>query len=196
MQKGLYAGAANRLARRRRGASKGGSGKPRVLLNQRGNGAARSGLSTKSWRLFRVVRQRKGGPMTVAASIPMTDRPSGKSFWQTGHTPTLLAAFLYFDVSFMVWVMLGPLAPIISTELGLDPAQKGLMVAVPTLAGAVLRIVNGLLGDRHAQPTDRHGRLARRLVVRDRQLRRDACNRRDPRLRWGELRGGAAARQQ
>ncbi|MBT2134972.1 NarK/NasA family nitrate transporter [Croceibacterium sp. LX-88] len=70
-----------------------------------------------------------------------------KSFWQSGHRPTLLAAFLYFDVSFMVWVMLGPLAPIISGELGLDPAQKGLMVAVPTLAGAVLRIVNGLLVD-------------------------------------------------
>ena len=80
----------------------------------------------------------------------MSDR-TATSFWQSGHRPTLLAAFLYFDVSFMVWVMLGPLAPIISTELGLDPAEKGLMVAVPTLAGAVLRIVNGLLGDRIGQ---------------------------------------------
>ena len=70
------------------------------------------------------------------------------SFWKSGHTPTLLTAFLYFDVAFMVWVMLGPLAPIISKELGLDPAQKGLMVAIPTLAGAVLRLVNGLLVDR------------------------------------------------
>ena len=70
-----------------------------------------------------------------------------KSFWKAGHNPTLLAAFLYFDVSFMVWVMLGPLAPIIAGELGLDPAQKGLMVAVPTLAGAILRLVNGLLVD-------------------------------------------------
>jgi len=73
---------------------------------------------------------------------------AGKSFWNVGHKPTLFAAFLYFDVAFMVWVMLGPLAPIISQELGLDPAQKGLMVAIPTLAGAVLRIVNGLLVDR------------------------------------------------
>jgi NNP family nitrate/nitrite transporter-like MFS transporter len=73
---------------------------------------------------------------------------SGSGFWQAGHRPTLFAAFLYFDVAFMVWVMLGPLAPIISKDLGLDPGQKGLMVAVPTLAGAVLRIVNGLLGDR------------------------------------------------
>ena len=71
-----------------------------------------------------------------------------KPFWQSGHKPTLFSAFLYFDIAFMVWVMLGPLAPIISKELGLDPAQKGLMVAVPTLAGAVLRLVNGLLVDR------------------------------------------------
>jgi NNP family nitrate/nitrite transporter-like MFS transporter len=71
-----------------------------------------------------------------------------KSFWQSGHRPTLIAAFLYFDLAFMVWVLLGPLAPIISKELHLSPAQKGLMVAVPTLAGAVLRIVNGLLVDR------------------------------------------------
>lgn len=73
---------------------------------------------------------------------------TGKSFWQSGHRPTLLAAFLYFDLAFMVWVLLGPLAPIISEELGLSAAQKGLMVAVPTLAGAVLRLVNGLLVDR------------------------------------------------
>jgi NNP family nitrate/nitrite transporter-like MFS transporter len=71
-----------------------------------------------------------------------------KPFWQSGHRPTLIASFLYFDVAFMVWVLLGPLAPIISKEMGLTPAQKGLMVAVPTLAGAVLRLVNGLLVDR------------------------------------------------
>lgn len=76
------------------------------------------------------------------------DAPAKSGFWQAGHRPTLLAAFLYFDVAFMAWVMLGPLAPIIAKDLGLDPAQKGLMVAVPTLAGAVLRIVNGILGDR------------------------------------------------
>ena len=33
-----------------------------------------------------------------------------KSFLQAGHTPTLIAAFLYFDLAFMVWVLLGPLA--------------------------------------------------------------------------------------
>ena len=73
---------------------------------------------------------------------------SKNGFWQAGHRPTLIAAFLYFDLAFMVWVLLGPLAPIISKELGLSSAEKGLMVAVPTLAGAVLRLVNGLLVDR------------------------------------------------
>ncbi|HUD94911.1 nitrate/nitrite transporter [Sphingobium sp.] len=70
------------------------------------------------------------------------------SFWKAGHTPTLIAAFLYFDLAFMVWVLLGPLAPMISKTLMLTPAEKGLMVATPTLAGALLRVVNGLLVDR------------------------------------------------
>jgi MFS transporter, NNP family, nitrate/nitrite transporter len=77
-----------------------------------------------------------------------TAEPKKTSFWSSGHTPTLIAAFLYFDLAFMVWVMLGPLAPEISKTLGLTPAEKGLMVATPTLAGAVLRVVNGLLVDR------------------------------------------------
>lgn len=70
------------------------------------------------------------------------------SFWKSGHTPTLIAAFLYFDLAFMVWVLLGPLAPSIAQTLMLTPAEKGLMVATPTLAGAMLRVVNGLFVDR------------------------------------------------
>lgn len=70
-----------------------------------------------------------------------------RSFLKAGHAPTLFAAFLYFDLSFMVWVILGPLGVAISRDLGLNPAQKGLMVAVPLLAGAILRIVNGVLVD-------------------------------------------------
>ena len=70
-----------------------------------------------------------------------------KSFWQAGHTPTLLSSFLYFDLSFMVWVLLGPLAVQIATSLSLSPAEKGLMVATPVLAGALLRIVMGVLVD-------------------------------------------------
>jgi NNP family nitrate/nitrite transporter-like MFS transporter len=70
-----------------------------------------------------------------------------KSFWQVGHKPTLFSAFLYFDLSFMVWVLLGPLAVQMATDLMLSPSQKGLMVATPILAGAFLRIVMGVLVD-------------------------------------------------
>jgi NNP family nitrate/nitrite transporter-like MFS transporter len=72
-------------------------------------------------------------------------------FWQAGHRPTLFAAFLYFDLSFMVWVLLGPLGVQIAADMGLTPAQKGLMVATPVLSGALLRIVMGLLVD-HLKP--------------------------------------------
>ncbi len=71
-----------------------------------------------------------------------------QSFLQAGHTPTLIAAFLYFDLAFMVWVVLGPLGVGIARDLGLSHAEKGLMVATPVLAGALLRIVMGILVDR------------------------------------------------
>jgi NNP family nitrate/nitrite transporter-like MFS transporter len=71
-----------------------------------------------------------------------------KAMLKSGHTPTLFSNFLYFDISFMVWVLLGPLAVLIGTDLHLDAAQKGLMVATPSLAGAFLRVVNGVFVDR------------------------------------------------
>src|SRR5437016_3051010 len=71
-----------------------------------------------------------------------------RNFLQTGHRPSLACAFLYFDVSFMVWVILGALANSIVPQFGLQPAQKGLMVSVPLLSGAVLRLPMGLLTDR------------------------------------------------
>ncbi|MBL8481253.1 MAG: NarK/NasA family nitrate transporter, partial [Rhodocyclaceae bacterium] len=74
-----------------------------------------------------------------------------KSFLQVGHPPTLLASFLYFDLAFMVWVILGPLGVQIGKDLGLTPAEKGFMVATPVLAGAILRIVMGLMVD-HLKP--------------------------------------------
>ena len=86
-----------------------------------------------------------------------------KSFLKSGHTPTLFAAFLYFDFSFMVWVILGPLGVAISKSLGLTPAEKGLMVAVPLLAGAALRLVNGVLVD-HIGPK-RTGIIGQLIVL-------------------------------
>ncbi len=76
------------------------------------------------------------------------------AFLKAGHLPTLIACFAYFDLSFMVWVILGPMAVLIANDLGLNPGQKGLMVAVPVLAGALLRIVNGILvGQLHPRLT-------------------------------------------
>jgi NNP family nitrate/nitrite transporter-like MFS transporter len=70
-----------------------------------------------------------------------------RSFLRAGHLPTLLCAFLYFDMSFMVWVLLGALANSIVPDLGLDEAERGLMLAVPLLGGSLLRLVLGVLTD-------------------------------------------------
>lgn len=75
------------------------------------------------------------------------------SFWKAGHKPTLFAAFLYFDLSFMVWYLLGPLAVQIATDLQLTTQQRGLMVATPILAGAGLRFFMGLLADQLSPKT-------------------------------------------
>jgi len=65
-----------------------------------------------------------------------------------GHTPTLLMAFLYFDMSFMVWTMLGPLSTEISEALAatgymMTAGEKATLLSLPILAGALLRIVLG-----------------------------------------------------
>jgi NNP family nitrate/nitrite transporter-like MFS transporter len=62
--------------------------------------------------------------------------------------PTLIAALLYFDVSFMTWVLLGPLAPFLRDELGLSATQQGLLTAIPLLGGSLFRPVLGMLADR------------------------------------------------
>lgn len=91
------------------------------------------------------------------------DRQAPTSFWTVGHWPTLIAALFYFDLAFMVWVILGPLAPQIALTLGLNPAEKGLIVATPTLAGAVLRVFNGLLVDRIGPK--RSGAISQIIVI-------------------------------
>ena len=71
-----------------------------------------------------------------------------RRFETYGHRPTVLAAFLHFDLSFMIWVLLGALGVSIAEGLGLNAAQKGLMVAIPLLSGSAMRIPLGLLADR------------------------------------------------
>jgi NNP family nitrate/nitrite transporter-like MFS transporter len=66
-------------------------------------------------------------------------------FLKAGHLPTLLAAFLYFDLCFAVWVLNAALAPFITQDLGLTHAQKGLMLSVPVFVGALLRLPLGVL---------------------------------------------------
>src|SRR5688572_27505478 len=71
-----------------------------------------------------------------------------RAFRKAGHTPSLVAALAHFDVSFMVWVMLGALGAYISEDLGLSASEKGLLVAVPLVSAAVFRVLLGVLGDR------------------------------------------------
>lgn len=71
-----------------------------------------------------------------------------KSFRKAGHFPSLVSAFLYFDVSFMIWVMCGALSLYITKDFGLTASQKALMVAIPTLGGSFFRIPMGILADR------------------------------------------------
>lgn len=68
-----------------------------------------------------------------------------KAFLKSGHAPTLLASFLYFDFTFAIWVLNGAMAPFISETFSLTPAQKGFMISVPILAGALMRFPLGIL---------------------------------------------------
>jgi len=70
-----------------------------------------------------------------------------KSFLSSGHLPTLISAFLYFDVSFMVWVLFGPLTPFLADQMHLSATQKGLLTAIPLLGGSFFRPILGLLAD-------------------------------------------------
>jgi MFS transporter, NNP family, nitrate/nitrite transporter len=66
-----------------------------------------------------------------------------------GHWPSLLAAWLHFEVSFMAWVLVGALGVFITQDFGLTATQKGFLVAVPLLGGSFFRIGIGVLVDRY-----------------------------------------------
>jgi len=67
---------------------------------------------------------------------------------RSGHWPSLAGAWLHFEVSFLVWLLIGALGVSIAAEFGLTATQKGLLVAVPLLGGALLRVVVGASSDR------------------------------------------------
>lgn len=66
---------------------------------------------------------------------------------RSGHWPSLAAAWLHFEVSFMAWLLIGALGVFIAEEFHLTATQKGLLVAVPLLGGAILRVPAGLCSD-------------------------------------------------
>ncbi len=65
-----------------------------------------------------------------------------------GSASTVFASFLHFDMCFTLWVLLGSLGIYITKDLRLNSAQQGLMVAIPTLSGSLMRILMGMLSDR------------------------------------------------
>ncbi len=68
-----------------------------------------------------------------------------RQFLRSGHPPTLAAAFFYLTFTFVVWVLNGAMAPFISESFQLSPAQKGVMLSIPIVAGALMRFPLGVL---------------------------------------------------
>jgi len=71
-----------------------------------------------------------------------------KSLKGQGNGMTLFMAFMYFDMSFMVWTMLGPLSTEITEALAMTghimtAGEKATLLSLPILAGAILRILLG-----------------------------------------------------
>ena len=82
----------------------------------------------------------------MAVVRPQSSPASGaRAFLASGHWPTLLASFLYFDFCFAIWVLNGAMGPFISETFHLSAAQKGFMLSVPILAGALMRFPLGVL---------------------------------------------------
>lgn len=67
---------------------------------------------------------------------------------RSGQWPSLLAAWLHFETSFVVWLLIGALSVLIAKEFALTSTQIGFLVGVPLLGGAALRIPVGLASDR------------------------------------------------
>ena len=76
-------------------------------------------------------RLRDHRPAAAQACKERQHDARAQGFLRAGHLPTLVAALLYFDVSFMAWMLLGPLAPFLRDDLGLTATQQGLLTADP-----------------------------------------------------------------
>ncbi len=74
-----------------------------------------------------------------------------RSLWtivRSGHWPSLLGAWLHFEVSFMVWLLLGAMGVSIADSLALTATETGVLLATPLLSGALLRVPVGIASDR------------------------------------------------
>lgn len=60
-----------------------------------------------------------------------------------GHWPTLLGAWLHLTVSFMAWLLLGALSVPMAQALSLSETEMAVLVSLPLLGGAALRVVGG-----------------------------------------------------
>ncbi len=65
----------------------------------------------------------------------------------SGDRRTLSASFLYFEVCFCLWVLLGPLILFIQRDIPLSLGEKGLILAMPMLSAAIFRVVGGIASD-------------------------------------------------
>ncbi|MEY4705243.1 MAG: Nitrate transporter [Nitrospirota bacterium] len=71
-----------------------------------------------------------------------------------GHWPSVIGAWLHLAVSFMVWLLMGALSLTLAQDLHLSPTDTALVVSLPLLSGAFLRVVAGWSSDWYgAKPT-------------------------------------------
>lgn len=71
-----------------------------------------------------------------------------------GHWPSVIGSWLHLTVSFMVWLLMGALSVTFAQDLHLSQTDTALLVALPLLSGAILRVVVGWSSDWYgAKPT-------------------------------------------
>jgi NNP family nitrate/nitrite transporter-like MFS transporter len=71
-----------------------------------------------------------------------------------GHWPSVIGAWFHLTVSFMVWLLMGALSLTLAQDLHLSQADTALVVSLPLLSGALLRVVAGWSSDWYgAKPT-------------------------------------------
>ena len=71
-----------------------------------------------------------------------------------GHWPSVIGAWLHLTVSFMVWLLIGALSLTLAQDLHLSQTDTALVVSLPLLSGALLRVVAGWSSDWYgAKPT-------------------------------------------